>query len=237
VRNLYKVLGIASTADDQRIKSAFRRRAMKTHPDLNAGSKHAEERFRELMQAYQVLRDAQMRAAYDAQLARRRSESRRRFVQSAAVMAATFLLTTTSAIFAVGLQGISVHSETWQIATAWLTSVKVEGAADEPSNGTFGTTVITRTAGGQADAGTDGRMSAVSAKAAPRARSRRTDPASAARAQEMEKVAAASPRTTPAGDGSRGEPAARNGAHALEPDGRQQSAYSAYFGLGASGLQ
>jgi curved DNA-binding protein CbpA len=236
VRNLYKVLGIASTADDQRIKSAFRRRAMKTHPDLNPGSKHAEERFRELMQAYQVLRDAQMRAAYDGQLARRRSESRRRFVQSAAVMAATFLLTTTSAIFAVGLQGISVHSETWQIATAWLTSVKVEGAADETSDGTFGTTVITRTADRQAHAATDGRMSA-SVRTAPRARSRRTDTATAAGAQEREKVAAASPRTAPVGDGSHGEPAARNGAHTSEPDGRQQSAYSPYFGLGASGLQ
>jgi DnaJ-class molecular chaperone len=237
VRNLYKVLGIASTADDQRIKSAFRRRAMKTHPDLNPGSKHAEERFRELMQAYQVLRDAQMRAAYDAQFARRRSESRRRFVQSAAVMAATFLLTTTSAIFAVGLQGISVHSETWQIATAWLTSVKVEGAADEPSDRTFGTTVITRTPAGLADAGTGARVSAMAAKAAPRARSRRTDAATGARPQEREKVAAASPRATPAGDGRHGESGARNGAHTSEPDGRRQSVDSPYFGLGASGLQ
>jgi curved DNA-binding protein CbpA len=234
VRNLYKVLGIASTADDQRIKSAFRRRAMKTHPDLNAGSKHAEERFRELMQAYQVLRDAQMRAAYDVQLARRRSESRRRFVQSAAVMAATFLLTTTSAIFAVGLQGISVHSETWQIATAWLTSVKAEGM-DETSDGTFGTTVVTRAPAGRPDAGTDARVSVAAAKAASRPRSR-TDSAIAAGPHERERVAAASPRTTPAGDGRHGEPAARNGAHTSEPDDRQQPAHPRYLGLGGSGL-
>jgi hypothetical protein len=173
-----------------------------------------------------------MRAAYDGQLARRRSESRRRFVQSAAVMAATFLLTTTSAIFAVGLQGISVHSETWQIATAWLTSVKVEGAADEPSDRTFGTTVITRTPAGQADARTDARVSPTAAKAAPRARS-----LTAARAQDREKVAAASRRTTSAGDGRHAEPGARSGGHTSEPDGRQLSTYSPYFGLGASGLQ
>lgn len=126
MRNLYKVLGIASTADDLRIKSAFRRRALTTHPDLHPGNGAAEARFRELMQAYEVLRDARARAAYDAQLARQRSQARRRFVQSAAVMVVTFVLTTGSAVFLAGLQGISVHSETWQIATAWLTSVEVE---------------------------------------------------------------------------------------------------------------
>jgi hypothetical protein len=126
VRNPYKVLGIASTADDLRIKSAFRRRALTTHPDLNPGNDEAEVRFRELMQAYEVLRDAKARAAYDAHVARQRSQTRRRFVQSAAVMAVTFVVTTSSAIFVAGLQGINVHSETWQIATAWLTSVEVE---------------------------------------------------------------------------------------------------------------
>jgi hypothetical protein len=59
-------------------------------------------------------------------LARQRRQARHRFVQSAAVMVATFVLTTSSAVFLAGLQGINVHSETWQIATAWLTSVEVE---------------------------------------------------------------------------------------------------------------
>jgi DnaJ-class molecular chaperone len=72
VRNLYKVLGIASTADDRRIKSAFRNRAKAVHPDLNPGSERAEERFKELMEAYKVLRNATARAAYDALLAQRR---------------------------------------------------------------------------------------------------------------------------------------------------------------------
>jgi curved DNA-binding protein CbpA len=145
VRNLYKVLGVASKADDQRIKSAFRRRAMRTHPDLNPGSRRAGERFREVVQAYQVLRNAEARAAYDAHLARRRSDARRRFAQSAAVMMVTFALTTTS-ILAVGLQGISVHSETWQIATKWLTSVKVEPKGAEALEAApFTTTVVAST--------------------------------------------------------------------------------------------
>ena len=155
VRNPYQVLGIASTADDQRIKSAFRRRALTTHPDLNPGNDRAEERFRELMQAYQVLRDTRARAAYDAHIAQQRSRARRRFVQSAAVMVATFVLTTSSAVFVAGLQGINVHSETWQIATAWLTSVEVEPSASgqqpvtEAATGTlFTTTVVAATRAG-----------------------------------------------------------------------------------------
>jgi curved DNA-binding protein CbpA len=151
VRTFYKILGIASTADDLRIKSAFRRRALATHPDLNPGNHRAEERFRELMQAYQVLRDATARAAYDAYLARQRRQARRRFAQSAAVMMATFVLTTSSAVLVAGLQGINVHSETWQIATAWLTSVEVEPSspgqpAPEAAAGTpFATTVVAAT--------------------------------------------------------------------------------------------
>jgi curved DNA-binding protein CbpA len=129
VRNLYKVLGIAASADAQRIKTAFRRRAMRTHPDLHPGNREAEERFRELMQAYEVLRDAHARSVYDAHLADRRRAAWRRFAHSAAVMVTTFLITTSSAVFVLGQQGISVHSQTWQIASAWLTSVEVEPSA------------------------------------------------------------------------------------------------------------
>jgi hypothetical protein len=102
---------------------------MRTHPDLHPGSKDAEEQFRELLQAYEVLRNAHARALYDAHLAERRRDTVRRFAHSAAVMVTTFLITTSSAIFVLGQQGISVHSETWQIATAWLTSVEVEPTA------------------------------------------------------------------------------------------------------------
>jgi hypothetical protein len=193
VRNLYKVLGIASTADDVRIKSAFRRRALTTHPDLNPGNNQAGERFRELMQAYQVLRDAQMRAAYDAHLARQRSQARRRFVQSAAVMVATFVLTTSSAVFVAGLQGINVHSETWQIATAWLTSVEVEPTApaqlpvtEAAESAPFVTTVAT----------------APRPKAPSSVRSGKTEVERRAKVQK--KVAAAAPQPAPAaGDAAR----------------------------------
>ena len=78
MRNCYKVLGIASTADDRRIKSAFRRRAKKVHPDLNPHKKRAEACFIELVQAYEVLSDAEARADYDTYLAKRRRAWRRR---------------------------------------------------------------------------------------------------------------------------------------------------------------
>jgi curved DNA-binding protein CbpA len=187
VRNLYKVLGVASTADDLRVKSAFRRRALRTHPDLHPGNDRAGERFRELMQAYQVLRDAEARAAYDAYLARQRSQARWRFVQSAAVMVATFVLTTGSAVFVAGLQGINVHSQSWQIATAWLTSVEVEPSAPgqqpitEVAKGTqFATTIV----------------AASHAKAPSSARSGKTEVEPPTKLRR--KVAAAAPPTAPA---------------------------------------
>ena len=61
----YSVLGVERTASDDEIKKAYRRLAMQYHPDRNNGSKEAEEKFKELTEAYDVLRDAQKRAAYD----------------------------------------------------------------------------------------------------------------------------------------------------------------------------
>jgi curved DNA-binding protein CbpA len=119
VRNFYKVLGIATTADDQRIKTAFRRRAKSVHPDVNPGSQRAEARFIELMQAYKVLRDADTRAAYDAYLAERRSQSRRRLAHCAGLMMTSFMLTAASAILVMSMAGANVpFRETWQLAVA-----------------------------------------------------------------------------------------------------------------------
>jgi curved DNA-binding protein CbpA len=126
VRNFYKVLGVRPTADDERVKSAFRRRAMAVHPDLNPGGRRSEARFQELMEAYEVLRDAKARADYDTYLVQRRTAARRRFMHSAAVMAMTFALTMTAGFSAMALQGMGVHSQTWQLAAAWLTSVEIE---------------------------------------------------------------------------------------------------------------
>jgi molecular chaperone DnaJ len=64
-RDYYEVLGIFREASDQEIKSAYRRLALKFHPDRNPGSKEAEERFKEAAEAYAVLADAQKRSLYD----------------------------------------------------------------------------------------------------------------------------------------------------------------------------
>jgi molecular chaperone DnaJ len=63
--DFYAVLGVARTASDDDIKKAYRKLAMTYHPDRNNGSKEAEERFKEITEAYDVLRDVQKRAAYD----------------------------------------------------------------------------------------------------------------------------------------------------------------------------
>lgn len=64
-RDYYEVLGIDKNADEATIKRAFRQQAKKNHPDLNPGDKEAEERFKEVNEAYQVLSDPQKRAQYD----------------------------------------------------------------------------------------------------------------------------------------------------------------------------
>jgi molecular chaperone DnaJ len=61
----YEVLGVSRDADDQELKSAYRKLALKYHPDRNSGDKASEEKFKEASEAYQVLCDADKRAAYD----------------------------------------------------------------------------------------------------------------------------------------------------------------------------
>jgi molecular chaperone DnaJ len=64
-RDYYEVLGVARDASADDVKAAYRRLALKYHPDKNPGDKQAEERFKEAAEAYEVLSDAQKRAAYD----------------------------------------------------------------------------------------------------------------------------------------------------------------------------
>jgi molecular chaperone DnaJ len=64
-RDYYKVLELARSATEAEIKKAYRRLAMKFHPDRNPEDKDSEERFKEAKEAYEVLTDAQKRAAYD----------------------------------------------------------------------------------------------------------------------------------------------------------------------------
>jgi molecular chaperone DnaJ len=64
-RDYYEILAIPRGANDQEIKSAYRKLALKFHPDRNPGDKQAEEKFKEAAEAYAVLADPQKRAAYD----------------------------------------------------------------------------------------------------------------------------------------------------------------------------
>lgn len=61
----YETLGVARNASDDEVKQAYRRLAMKWHPDRNNGSPEAEAKFKEVTEAYDVLRDPQKRAVYD----------------------------------------------------------------------------------------------------------------------------------------------------------------------------
>jgi molecular chaperone DnaJ len=64
-RDYYQVLGVPRNATEEAVTKAYRRLAMKYHPDRNPDDKEAEERFKEAKEAYEVLTDAQKRAAYD----------------------------------------------------------------------------------------------------------------------------------------------------------------------------
>ncbi|WP_343153856.1 molecular chaperone DnaJ [Buchnera aphidicola (Mindarus keteleerifoliae)] len=64
-KDYYKVLGVSKSSEDRDIKKAYRRLAMKYHPDRNQGNKIAEKKFKEIKEAYEVLSNNQKRTAYD----------------------------------------------------------------------------------------------------------------------------------------------------------------------------
>ena len=61
----YKTLGVGKNASEEEIKKAYRKLARQYHPDTNAGDKKAEERFKQISQAYDVLSDPEKRKQYD----------------------------------------------------------------------------------------------------------------------------------------------------------------------------
>ena len=64
-RDYYEVLGVSKTATDEEIKKAYRKLALKYHPDYNPGDKTAEEKFKEINEAHEVLSDPEKRKRYD----------------------------------------------------------------------------------------------------------------------------------------------------------------------------
>ena len=64
-RDYYEVLGVSRDAGEEDLKRAYRKLAMKYHPDKNPGDKEAEEKFKEASEAYEVLRDTEKRGIYD----------------------------------------------------------------------------------------------------------------------------------------------------------------------------
>src|SRR5215467_12918088 len=64
-RDYYEILSVGRNATDQELKSAYRKLAVKHHPDKNPGDPHAEEKFKEAAEAYAVLSDPEQRQRYD----------------------------------------------------------------------------------------------------------------------------------------------------------------------------
>lgn len=67
-KNPYEILGVSKTAEEKEIRKAFRALAKKYHPDVNPGNAEAEEKFREVNQAYEILSDEKKRAKLDQEL-------------------------------------------------------------------------------------------------------------------------------------------------------------------------
>src|SRR6184192_2927583 len=64
-KDYYKLLGVSKSADLKEIKSSYRKLARKFHPDVNPGDKSAEEKFKDISEAYEVLSDSKKRSQYD----------------------------------------------------------------------------------------------------------------------------------------------------------------------------
>jgi DnaJ-class molecular chaperone len=87
----YDVLGVTAGSDPGQVKAAFHALAKCSHPDVNTGDANAEERFKDINEAYQILNDPERRSAYDLGMKHKDAEVRRRVRSAMAVTAASFL--------------------------------------------------------------------------------------------------------------------------------------------------
>src|SRR5215467_9491134 len=141
----YDILGVPQNASDESIKTAFHRIAKACHPDLNAADPTAEERLRQAVDAYQLLKSPEQRTALDLQLREHRRRKTRRFAVPAlaglasggAVAFAVWLSVSPSHTqIASGLRGVSLATEWEQIAASgdpkavWAFAVRNSGSPE-----------------------------------------------------------------------------------------------------------
>jgi tetratricopeptide (TPR) repeat protein len=129
MKTAYDVLGVPRHADDEAIRAAYRRAAKAHHPDLNAGDKDAEQSFRQIAAAYEVLKDPQQRGAYDVSL------RNRRFGMTASVFAG--LMTGAGLVAIVWLSKTldrSLQPQPSRIATARIAEPRDVAALDDLGN-------------------------------------------------------------------------------------------------------
>jgi hypothetical protein len=159
------------------------------------------------MQAYKVLRDAGARAAYDACLAERRRQSRRRLAHCAGLMMTSFVLTAASAIFVMSMAGANVpFRETWQLAVKAVAPSKAKAPAvqsDGQEDGAGWTTQVAVAAASESPVPPPDRVLAAppAAKAAPKpvtAKGRQGAPDSPdSRAKDMRQQVATASKQAP----------------------------------------
>src|SRR5262245_59559451 len=119
MRTSYDILGVPRTASEESIKAAFHRAAKAYHPDLNAGDPTAEQKLRQVLAAYHILKCPEQRAAYDLQLRNHRRALGRRFASAAFVGLAS------GSVVALAVY-LSVSPSHKQVASAPAASLAME---------------------------------------------------------------------------------------------------------------
>ena len=192
--DLYSILGVSPDASGSAIKAAYRDLAKQSHPDLHIGDDEAEDRTKEINQAYAVLSDPEKRAAYDDELALRAAKKRRLFFgNTSAVSAGLTAFAVTAAALAITVSVTSRHG-----SQPWLQSEPVSLASSSQPGDSFGETpesAAARYATAAAEASQAGGVQSGPARelanAAPEARE--TPQGSGATAQAPVRVASAAP--------------------------------------------